>query len=224
MTKVRKDYRLLFGMLVIALLIAISIIPISIGDFVLPSKGGGMVHQDQGMSENIRLPCPNGSVGELWYRDDIGGLGTGVLPGGLRGTVGNSIAGNGNISACSFGPLYIVGTCFRPNDKIVIFDYFGNQIWSSGWWRPINKTQYDHSLSSIACSSTPMVDKDDRVVACDHRKIILIDASNPNNVHVDWIKYLKQMTSDILSIDYYPTPFSPSIVENESIIFHSLYV
>ena len=67
--------------------------------FILPSWGGGMVHCDPQLTDNIRLPVPKANatnnVGDVWYRHVFGGE--------LRGTYGNGIAGNSRIAACSFG-------------------------------------------------------------------------------------------------------------------------
>ncbi|MCU0849709.1 MAG: PKD domain-containing protein [Candidatus Thermoplasmatota archaeon] len=175
--------------------------PIGLSDFVLPSQGGGMIHCDLNMSENIRRPVPVNNVGEVWYRDDLGLLGK------LFGTIGNGISGNGKIAACSFGPLNFIGNPLDPNDKLVIFDYYGNQIWSSGWWFAPNVSEHEWSLNLAACSSSPMIDINNRVVACDNQKIILVNASNYDNVQVEWISYLSG-----------GLPVCPSIVENKSIV------
>ena len=57
-----------------------------------------------------------------------------------------------------------------------------------------------------------MIDIHDRVVACDFQKIILINASDHNNVHVDWVSYFPGGGSKK------ETPLSPTIVENRTII------
>jgi PKD repeat protein len=157
--------------------------------FILPSWGGGMIHCDPQLTDNIRLPVPESNatinVGELWYRHDFGGE--------LRGTYGNGIAGNNRIAA------------------------YGNRLWSSGWWFIRNLThngweEHPWSLNPSACGSVPMIDIHDRVIACDCQKIILVNASDHNNIHVDWVSSFPGGGSPKI------TPLSPTIVENKTII------
>jgi hypothetical protein len=85
----RNKLRIILFIWASILLFTIGNLPIGLSDFVLPSQGGGMVHCDLNMSENIRLPIPIANVGDVWYRDDLGLLGK------LFGTIGNGISGNG---------------------------------------------------------------------------------------------------------------------------------
>jgi hypothetical protein len=160
-------------------------------DFILPELGGGMVHSDPQMSDNIRLQVPITNVGIVWYRHELGGE--------LFGTWGIGIAGNGKIAASTFNNLNI----FQFNN-LIIYDYYGNRIWID-----------NQSLNLFALSSTPMVDIHDWVVACDNKTILLVNASNPNDVHVVW-------TQDIPLNGFFnpfpTTPYSPNIVENRTII------
>jgi len=185
--------------------------PVNDWVFRLPPQGGGMVHCDPQMSDNIRLPAPTANatsnVGVVWYRHDFGGE--------MFGTYGNGLSGNGRFAASTFGFLDLFG----QNDNLILYDYDGNRIWSSGWWhafnlsKPFNDTEYPWSLNPSACSSTPMMDVNHRVIACDYQKIILVNASNYDNVHVDWISYLPKSTTLIPK-----SPLSPTIVENKTII------
>lgn len=156
--------------------------------FRLPSWGGGMVHCTPQMTDNIRLPVPMSNVGIAWYQHSLGGE--------LFGTWGNGIAGNGRIAASTF-------TNYFGIDNLIIYDYDGNYIWHS-----------DSLLNCLATASTPMVDIHDRVVACDNEKVILVNASDHNNVYVEW-------NSTMPHDDLHPLQsvvFSPSIVENRTII------
>lgn len=156
--------------------------------FFLPSCGGGMIHCDLQMSENIRLPIPTEDADVVWYSHKLGGE--------LFGTWGNGIAGNGRIAACSFSNYF-------GKDNLILYDYHGNHIWSSGFM-----------LNFLATASTPMIDTYDRVVACDNQKIIMVDASDHNDVHVEWNTTIRYHDERGL----YPIPYSPTIVENNTII------
>ena len=196
MEKERNEWKIVYCIGVVFLLIVTTLLPLGQSDFILPPWGGGMVHQDPTMSENIWLPVPTTNVGTVWYQHSLGGE--------HWGTYGNSISGNGRIAACTFNnPVgYPSG-----NDNLILYDYYGNHIWSSGF-------QKNYSLNAWACTSTPAVDIHDRVIACDNFHIIMVNASDHNNVHVDWI-------SDIPHDEYlltYPYPFSPTIIENKTII------
>ena len=187
MKKERKEMKITFCIGTVILLMVTAFTPLVLSSFFLPPLGGGMVHCDPQLTDNIRLPVPTKNVGLLWYRHSFGGE--------KSGTVGNGIAGNGRIAASTFGPLNF------GHDSLILYDYYGNRIWSSGYGK-------NWSLNFLACSSTPMVDIHDRVVACDNNKIILVNASNHSIVHVDWIS---NITSGGL-------PYSPTIVENNTII------
>ena len=183
-------------------------------DFILPPWGGGMVHGDPQLTDNIRMPVPTANetnnVGEVWYHHDFGGE--------KYGTYGIGIAGNGRIAACSFGLYDFFGTRFNPNDNLILYDYDGNRLWSSGYWGWFNKTQYPWSLDPSACGSVPMVDSHDRVVACDMEKVILVNASDHRNIHVEWISYFPAVNLSIRNFSMPPVPLSPTIVENRTII------
>jgi hypothetical protein len=147
MEKARKERRIGSCIGVVVVLLVVGFLPmVSIisGDesgrnvFVLPSSGGGMVHCDPHLTDNIRLPIPSQNVGVVWYWNDFGGE--------QYGTWGNGIAGNGRIAASTFNN-YLLGY-----DNLIIYDYFGNRLWSDS-----------HLLNPSAASSTPMVDMHDRV-------------------------------------------------------------
>jgi outer membrane protein assembly factor BamB len=161
--------------------------------FILPPWGGGMVHCTPQLTDNIRLPVPTSNVGKVWYDSSWGGE--------RRGTWGNGIAGNKNIAACSF-------TNYLGIDDLIIYDYDGNHIWTSS--NLLNRT----GLNSLATASTPMVDIHDRVIACDNWKIICVNVSNRSHAQVEWISPIPHGPHQIL----YPIPFSPTIVENKTVI------
>ncbi|MDH7507480.1 MAG: hypothetical protein QHH15_06845 [Candidatus Thermoplasmatota archaeon] len=87
-------------MFVISFLLMVSIVYGNEGgqdDFILPELGGGMVHCDPQLTDNIRLPVPLTNVGIVWYCHD--------LDGELIGGVGIGIAGNTRIAASTFNNL-----------------------------------------------------------------------------------------------------------------------
>jgi hypothetical protein len=182
--------------------------------FPLPPWGGGMVHCDPQLTDNIRLPVPTANatdnIGEIWYRHEFGGE--------KYGTYGNGISGNGRIAAASFGLYDFFGTRFNRNDNLILYDYDGNRLWSSGYWRWFNHTEYPWSLDPSACGSVPMVDRYDRVVACDMEKIILVNASDHHNIRVDWVSYFPPIRLSLLHPSMPPVPLSPNILENSTII------
>jgi hypothetical protein len=124
----RKEIKKIFYIGAVILLLVtgfLSLVSIISGDeisddFILPHWGGGMVHSDPQMSDNIRLPVPTTNVGQVWYHHH-------ELGGELFGTYGNGIAGNNKIAANTF---------YNPfgKDNLIIYDYYGNHIWSSGRW------------------------------------------------------------------------------------------
>jgi len=159
--------------------------------FELPKWGGAMVHSDSHQSDYINLPVPTTNVKMVWHKNQKYGE--------RFGTRGNGIAGNGEIAACSFGfPL--------ARDNLIIYDYEGTRKWES-----------DGLLNGFAMFSTPMVDKHNRIIACDNKKILMIDlddvdsdgnSANPEK-HIDWITDLPPL---------HGVPFSPTITENGVII------
>jgi outer membrane protein assembly factor BamB len=187
------------GIELIVLLSTAAFFPLCEGAFILPPQGGGMVHCDPQMSENIKVSLPKNNLTMVWYAHSFGGE--------KFGTWGNGIVGNGNIAAVNLNN-------YLGPDNLIIYDYFGNRLWSSGTWRIFNP-QYPWSLSSESCASSPMVDIHDRVVSCDDRHIILVNASDHSNIHVDWVSDIPHI------IPFYPLPISPSIVESRTIILPS---
>ncbi|VVB60064.1 PQQ-like domain protein [uncultured archaeon] len=201
MNEEKYNLKIIFCIGATLLLAMTTFLPLCVSNFTLPSQGGGMVHCDPQLSENIRRPIPTtDDVSVVWYRHDFGGE--------LHGTFGNGIVGNGKIAACTFGPLSILGDEEHPNDNLILYDYYGNRLWSSGWWKKPMDKQNNWSLNPYAFTSTPMVDINNWVVACDNEKIILVDASDLNNIHVKWITNLSQGG----------IPLSPTIVEDNTII------
>ena len=67
--------KILIEIVMVFLLTMIAIIPLGTGNFILPPQGGGVIHQDLNMSENLWYPCPTHNVGQLWYQSDLGNLG-----------------------------------------------------------------------------------------------------------------------------------------------------
>jgi len=151
--------------------------------FILPEFGGGMVHSNPQLLDYIRLPVPKNNVQVVWHKSELAGE--------KAGGWGDVIAGNGNIAACSYA---------GKSDNIVIYDYDGNRIWSSG-----------DLLNFWTVSSTPMVDIHGRVIACDNQNVIMIDSLdyNSDGKIVEWVS----------KIPYGGLPFSPIICgDNETII------
>jgi len=70
---------------------------------------------------------------------------------------GNGIAGNGEIAACPFA-------CLLNENNLVIYDYNGNRVWKSA-----------SLLRPSTTSSTPIVSIDNKVIACDNYKVIMVD-------------------------------------------------
>jgi hypothetical protein len=132
--------------------------------FILPKWGGSMVHSDPQQTDNINLPVPRNDVEILWRKNELNGE--------KAGTIGNGIAGNATIAACTFN---------GKSDNLVIYDYNGERIWTSG-----------NLLNAVATTSTPMVSIDNRVCACDNEKIIIIGPKDKNNpfddeFEIEWI-------------------------------------
>lgn len=151
-------------------------------DFILPEWGGGMVHSDPQLSDYIRLPVPKNNVKILWHSSELSGE--------KAGAKGNGIAGNGEIAVCTFSGF---------KDNLVIYDYDGNRIWSSG-----------NLLNAYALFSTPMVDINGRVVACDNRVVIMVDTFDydSDGKIVEWVS----------EIPHGGLPISPIITEDGTII------
>ena len=151
-------------------------------DFILPEWGGGMAHCDPSLSDYISLPVPKNNVEILWHRSE--------LLGEKAGSKGNGIAGNGEIAACTYSGL---------KDNLVIYDYEGNRLWSSG-----------DLLNVFAFFSAPMVDIHGQVIACDNRVVLKVDTFDCDNDGdiVEWVS----------EIPYGGLPFSPVITEDGTLI------
>jgi len=150
--------------------------------FILPEWGGGMVHSDPHLSDYVRLPVPKNNVEILWHCTGLVGEKTGSL--------GNGISGNGKIAACTFA---------GKKDTLVIYDYDGNRIWSSG-----------DLLNFWTVSSAPMVDIHGRVIICDNKVVVMVDTFDYDNDSkiVEWVSELP----------YGGLPWSPVITEDGTII------
>jgi outer membrane protein assembly factor BamB len=151
-------------------------------DFILPEWGGGMAHCDPSLSDYINLPVPKNNVDIIWHKSNLSGE--------KAGSKGNGVAGNGEIVACTYSGF---------KDNLVIYDYDGNRIWSSG-----------DLLNVYAFFSAPMVDIHGQVIACDNNAVIKIDTFDCDNDSkiVEWIS----------EIPYGGIPFSPVITEDGTII------
>jgi hypothetical protein len=150
--------------------------------YILPSWGGAMVHSDPQLTGFINLPVPKNNVKILWHKNKFCGE--------KAGTMGNGIAGNGKIAACTFNGL---------RDNLVIYDYNGRYLWHS-----------DTRLNAVATASSPMVDINNRVIACDNKKILMIDPYGDGDGIVWESKIPKKQ---LLLI-----PISPTIVGDKTII------
>jgi hypothetical protein len=206
-----KINKMLIEIIMVLFPTMIATIPFGAGNFILPPQGGGVIHQDLNMSENLWYTCPTQNVGQLWYQDDLENLGA------IAGTMGNGIVGNGHIAANSFGPFSFSGCKLRPNDKLLLFDYFGNILWRSGAWNLLlERGEFNYSLNPYATASSPMIDIHNRVVACDSERIILVNASDLNHITVDWVTNLTKLSSQ--NLRNRTVPFSPCPVGNHSFI------
>jgi outer membrane protein assembly factor BamB len=141
-----------------------------------------MAHADQNMSDNCLLPIPKTNVGIIKHNEK--------LIGEKAGCFGLGCSGNGEICACTFQGI---------KDNLIIYDYEGNVLWSSGYL-----------LNSFAFTSAPIVDMYNRVIACDNKKIILIDVFDydEDNIIFEWLTKL----------DHKGLVFSPVITNSGVII------
>jgi outer membrane protein assembly factor BamB len=169
-------------LLLISFLSTSSISALNNADFILPEWGGGMAHCDPTLSDYIKLPVPKNDIDIIWHRNNLSGE--------RAGSKGNGVAGNGEIVACTYSGL---------KDNLVIYDYDGNRLWSSG-----------DLLNIYAFFSAPMVDIHGQVIACDNKVVIKIDTFDCDNDSkiIEWIS----------EIPYGGIPFSPVITEDGTII------
>ena len=146
-----------------------------------------MVHSDPELTDNIDLSVPKNNVDILWRCKKSRGE--------RRGAKGNGIAGNGAIAACTYHSMLRCG----GRDNLVIYDYEGNHLWTSG-----------KALNAFAVSSTPMVDIHNRVIACDNEKILMV-APQDEGYHIKW-------KSSFCDTSRLVIPFSPTIVDDETVV------
>lgn len=179
----KKMKKSIFAMLMTGLMLATVLSAFSVNaddkiKFILPEWGGGMVHSNPQLLDYIRLPVPKNNVKILWHCSD--------LLGEKAGSCGNGVSGNGEIAACTFQ---------GKKDNLVIYDYDGNRLWSSG-----------DLLNFWTVASTPMVDIHGRVIICDNHVVIMIDPFDfdSDGKIVEWIS----------EIPYGGLPFSPVICED----------
>ena len=155
---------------------------------ILPDWGGAMVHSDPQMTDFIDLSIPKENVDIVWHSND--------LKSEKGGAKGNGIAGNGTIAACTF---------HRLRDNLVIYDYYGERLWTSG-----------DMLNAVAVSSTPIVGwdkkkKNNSIIACDNKTILNIK-SKKDDVWIEWISDIPNPESNIL------IPFSPNLMDKGNIV------
>lgn len=173
---------------VAVILVLMAFMPLTIAEadesmtFILPKWGGAMVHSDCQNTDNINLSVPKDNVKIVWHNNNYDGE--------KAGTMGNGIAGNGEIAACTFNGI---------KDNLVIYNYNGEYLWHS-----------DDRLNAVAATSTPMVDINNRVVACDNKKILMINPYDDGNGIV-WESKIPE--GRMLSF-----PFSPTIVDDKTIV------
>jgi hypothetical protein len=89
-------------------------------DFILSPNGGGMVHCDPQMSENIRLPVPTDEVDVVWYRHDLGGE--------LFGTQGNDIAGRSSAQLSSPRWQSLMRMSLEESSKSMVFAFSNTSV------------------------------------------------------------------------------------------------
>jgi len=139
-------YQLLLLFVFTSLLVHPTIAAIQV-PFEIPDVGCPMAHADCNMSDNCFLPVPKYNVGIVWHNQK--------LESERAGSLGLGFSGNGRIVACTYQGI---------KDNLVIYDYEGDILWSSG-----------HLLDTFSFLSAPMVDIHDRIIACDDKKIVLVD-------------------------------------------------
>ncbi|MCJ7572272.1 MAG: hypothetical protein MUO82_10435 [Candidatus Thermoplasmatota archaeon] len=144
-----------------------------------------MVHSDLHQTDNINMGVPENNVGIIWVKEELNGEKT--------GTLGNGVAGNNEI---------VVNPYSGERDNLVIYNYEGNRLWSSG-----------DKLNLIAGSQTPLVDIHGRVIICDNRKIMMIGKNDKDKYDILWKT----------EIPYFEGPgplfpWSPTIVKGKTII------
>ena len=144
-----------------------------------------MVHSDLHQTDNINYTVPKNNVDIVWYKNE--------LKGEKAGTMGNGIAGNGNIAVNTFN---------GERDNLVIYDYEGNHLWTSG-----------DELNFIAGGQTPIVDKDGKVIICDNRKIMMIGKNENEEYEILWKTEIPYFDGPGPLI-----PISPTIVKGKTII------
>ncbi len=104
-----------------------------------------MAHCDNSMSDKVGLDAPLAPVELAWHREELASEQAGT-------EFGLGCSGNGSIVACS----YISGT-----DALVVYDYDGNRLWTSG-----------DLFDDTARNSVPMVSSTGDVIMADDQSII----------------------------------------------------
>jgi hypothetical protein len=156
-------------------------------DFVLPETGGYMAHCDPQMSDFINRSAPIEDVKIVWHHQK--------LYGEKAGSLGLGFSSNGEIAACTFHGVY---------DNLVVYDYDGNHIWKSG-----------NLLNCFSFFSAPIIDAHNRVIACDSRKVVMVDPLDYDNdgVIVEWVTSLPKRC----------IAWSPVVTENGMVVLATQY-
>ena len=116
--------------------------------FILPMVGCPLAHCEVSMSDRAYLLPPLADVELVWHRNELAGEVAGI-------SKGMGCSGNGTIVACTFR---------GDSDTLVVYDYAGNRLWSSG-----------NLLSGLAYASPPVVSRSGHVIACDETRVVRID-------------------------------------------------
>jgi outer membrane protein assembly factor BamB len=114
-------------------------------DFELASRGCPMAHCDNNLSDLVRLPAPDGPVELVWHREELAGERAGT-------EFGLGCSGNSRVVACSY---------FSDEDALVVYDYDGNRLWSSG-----------DLFNDTARNSVPLLSALGEVIMADDRRVI----------------------------------------------------
>ena len=122
--------------------------PLAAMDFELPLQGCPMAHCDAGMSDRVRFNPPTAPVGEIWKREDLVSEQTGT-------EFGLGCSGNGTVVACSY---------FSGVDTLVVYDYDGNRLWTSGLL-----------FNETARNSVPLVSVNGEIIMADDQHVIRFD-------------------------------------------------
>ena len=114
-------------------------------NFEVASQGCPMAHCDPRMSDHVRLDPPATPVAEIWSRNELISEQSGTR-------FGLGCSGNGTVAACSY---------FSDTDALVVYDYDGNRLWTSG-----------NLFNDTARNSVPMLSAVGEVIMADDQNVI----------------------------------------------------